>query len=92
MIGFKEGTFYWLNHNNSIFPLFLSCPALFICLFGMGVDEKVQNTGEPMPNFFFLGLGLVFLQAIFFIGQSNLYSSWCLFCPDSSVGINKLEL
>ena len=32
----------------------------------MGVNKKVQNTGEPMPNFFFrLGLRF-FMQGIFF--------------------------
>ena len=35
---------------------------------GLGVNEKAQNTGEPMPNFF-LGLGLIvclFFQHFFF--------------------------
>ena len=29
----------------------------------VGVNEKVQNTGEPMPNFF---LGVVFFFSVFF--------------------------
>ena len=33
----------------------------------VGVNEKVQNTGEPMPNFFF-GVGLIVLNpALFFL-------------------------
>ena len=32
----------------------------------LGVNEKVQNTGEPMPNFF-LGVDLIVFPAFFFI-------------------------
>ena len=33
--------------------------------YGVGVNEKVQNTGEPMPNFF-LGVGLIVFFPHFF--------------------------
>ena len=32
---------------------------------GLGVNEKVQNTGEPMPNFF-LGVDLIVFPSFFF--------------------------
>ena len=32
---------------------------------GLGVNEKVQNTGEPMPNFF-LGVDFIVFLAFFF--------------------------
>ena len=47
------------NKKESPSPRLLPCWAYFIWL---GVNEKVQNTGEPMPNFF-LGVALIVFQA-----------------------------
>ena len=38
----------------------------WVYVFGLGENEKAQNTGEPMPNFF-LRYGLYCFSTIFFI-------------------------
>ena len=72
-------------HHTHLFPLLLSCPGISLTgLYnGMMKMQKIQNTGEPMPNFFLvLDLVFVFLQgisdpkyssAIFNSPLSNLY-------------------
>ena len=42
---------------------------------GLGMNEKVQNTGEPMPNFF-LGVDLIVFPAFFFIILSPMLLGW----------------
>ena len=47
-------------------PQSLECCRAWAYVIGLGVNEKVQNTGEPMPNFFLMCGLYGFLKFDFF--------------------------